>query len=158
MKKEAIAGAVLALLIVLSAWNIYSIDALTDGISDSLRMSQALADIGDFDSAKTELDKGLKLWLNADGYTHIFLRHPEIDSTTDAFYELQELLLDGGGEQFAGLLGGAGCGCGIGAAFGGSRGGRRASGRGGGAAAYDKLRYHLESIRSMEHISIGSVL
>ena len=65
MKKEAIAGAVLALLIVLSSWNIYSIDALTDGIGDSLRMSQALADIGDFDSAKTELDKGLKLWLNA---------------------------------------------------------------------------------------------
>lgn len=126
MKKEAIAGAVLALLIALSAWNIYSIDALTDGISDSLRMSQALADIGDFDSAKTELDKGLRLWLNADGYTHIFLRHPEIDSTTDAFYELQELLLDGGGD---------GC-----------------------AAAYDKLRYHLESIRSMEHISVGSVL
>ena len=104
MKKEVIAGAVLALLIALSAWNIYSIDALTDGIGDSLRMSQALAD----------------------GYTHIFLRHPEIDSTTDAFYELQELLLDGGGD---------GC-----------------------AAAYDKLRYHLESIRSMEHISIGSVL
>ena len=119
MKKEVIAGAVLALLIALSAWNIYSIDALTDGIGDSLRMSQALADIGDF-------DKGLRLWLNADGYTHIFLRHPEIDSTTDAFYELQELLLDGGGD---------GC-----------------------AAAYDKLRYHLESIRSMEHISIGSVL
>ena len=84
------------------------------------------ADIGDFDSAKIELDKGLRHWLNADGYTHIFLRHPEIDSTTDAFYELQELLLDGGGD---------GC-----------------------AAAYDKLRYHLESIRSMEHISIGSVL
>lgn len=126
MKKEVIAGAVLTLLIALSAWNIYSIDALTDNIGDSLRMSQALSDIGDFDSAKIELDKGLRLWLNADGYTHIFLRHPEIDSTTDAFYELQELLLDGGGD---------GC-----------------------AAAYDKLRYHLESIRSMEHISIGSVL
>ena len=76
MKKEVIAGVVLALLIALSAWNIYSIDALTDGIGDSLRMSQALADIGDFDSAKIELDKGLRLWLNADGYTHIFLRHP----------------------------------------------------------------------------------
>ena len=104
MKKEVIAGAVLALLIALSAWNIYSIDALTDSIGDSLRMSQALADIGDFDSAKTELDKGLKLWLNADGYTHIFLRHPEIDSTTDAFYELQELLLDGGGDGCAAAL------------------------------------------------------
>ena len=56
MKKEVIAGAVLALLIALSAWNIYSIDALTDSIGDSLRMSQALADIGDFDSAKIELD------------------------------------------------------------------------------------------------------
>ena len=93
MKKEAIAGAVLALLIALSAWNIYSIDALTDGISNSLRMSQALADIGDFDSAKIELDKGLRLWLNADGYTHIFLRHPEIDSTADAFYDLQQVLM-----------------------------------------------------------------
>ena len=93
MKKEVIAGAVLALLIALSAWNIYSIDALTDSIGDSLRMSQALADIGDFDSAKTELDKGLRLWLNADGYTHIFLRHPEIDSTADAFYDLQQVLM-----------------------------------------------------------------
>ena len=93
MKKEVIAGAVLALLIALSAWNIYSIDALTDGIGDSLRMSQALADIGDCDSAKIELDKGLRLWLNADGYTHIFLRHPEIDSTADAFYDLQQVLM-----------------------------------------------------------------
>ena len=26
--------------------------------------------------------------MDADSYTHIFIRHPEIDSTTDAFYEL----------------------------------------------------------------------
>ena len=56
MKKEVIAGAVLALLIALSAWNIYSIDALTDGIGDSLRMSQALAYFGVFESANIELD------------------------------------------------------------------------------------------------------
>ena len=56
----------------------------------------------------------------------------ERDRAGHASEDHAKLLLDGGGEQFAGLLGGAGCGCGIGAAFGGSRGGRRASGRGGG--------------------------
>ena len=42
-----------------------------------------------------------------------------------------KLLLDGGREQLAGLLGGTGCGCGIGTALDGCRSGRRAGGRGG---------------------------
>ena len=32
------------------------------------------------------------------------------------------------------------------------------SGEGDSSAAYDKLRYHLESIRQMEHPSLGSIL
>ena len=47
-----------------------------------------------------------------------------------------KLLLDGGREQLAGLLGGTGCGCGIGTALGGCRSGRRAGGRGGGGGLH----------------------
>ncbi|MDD6090276.1 MAG: DUF4363 family protein [Clostridiales bacterium] len=126
MKKEIVAGAVLLLLIAGSVWNICSIDTLAGDIMRTLELSEAAADSGDFTAAKSEMDRGLKLWLDADGYTHIFLRHPEIDSTTDAFYELQELLIDGDSEGYS--------------------------------AAYAKLRYHLDSICGMEHISVGSVL
>lgn len=33
-----------------------------------------------------QLDTAIEHWLNLDGYTHIFIRHSEINSTTDAFY------------------------------------------------------------------------
>ena len=121
-KREYIAIAVLILLVALSVWNLKSIDALTGDIGIALSKSQSAAEKLDFKAARGYLDR----WLSADSYTHIFLRHPEIDSTADAFYELQQVLMQ---EDVTAC-----------------------------AAAFDKLRYHLNSIDGMEHLSFGSIL
>lgn len=125
MKRELAAGTLLALLIAGAWWNIRAVDRLTGEIMAGLDTAQAAEARGQPEEAREALDKALKRWLEADRYTHIFIRHAEIDATADAFYELQSQLLSGEGDS---------------------------------SAAYDKLRYHLESIRQMEHPSLGSIL
>ena len=125
MKRELAAGTLLALLIAGAWWNIRAVDRLTGEILAGLDTAQAAEARGQPEEAREALDKALKRWLEADRYTHIFIRHAEIDATADAFYELQSQLLSGEGDS---------------------------------SAAYDKLRYHLESIRQMEHPGLGSIL
>ena len=125
MKRELAAGTLLVLLIAGAWWNIRAVDRLTGEIRAGLDTAQAAEARGQPEEAREALDKALKRWLEADRYTHIFIRHAEIDATADAFYELQSQLLSGEGDS---------------------------------SAAYDKLRYHLESIRQMEHPSLGSIL
>ena len=125
MSRELSAGALLLLLIAGAWWNIHAVDTLTQEIMNELDTSQAAEEQGRHLDAQAALDKALKRWLEADSYTHIFIRHAEIDSTADAFYELQGQLLAGEGDS---------------------------------SAAYDKLRYHLDSIQRMEHPSLGSIL
>ena len=125
MKRELAAGTLLALLIAGAWWNIRAVDRLTGDILAGLDTAQAAEARGQPEEAREALDKALKRWLEADRYTHIFIRHAEIDATADAFYELQSQLRSGEGDS---------------------------------SAAYDKLRYHLESIRRMEHPSLGSIL
>ena len=125
MKRELAAGALLLLLMAGAWWNIRAVDTLTGDILAGLDISQAAEEQGDHLTAQAALDKALNRWLEADSYTHIFIRHGEIDSTADAFYELQAQLLAGEGNS---------------------------------SAAYDKLRYHLDSIQRMEHPSLGSIL
>ena len=125
MKRELAAGTLLALLIAGAWWNIRAVDRLTGDILAGLDTAQAAEARGQPEEAREALDKALKRWLEADRYTHIFIRHAEIDATADAFYELQSQLLSGEGDS---------------------------------SAAYDKRRYHLESIRQMEHPGLGSIL
>ena len=125
MKRELAAGALLLLLMAGAWWNIRAVDALTGDILAGLDTSQAAEEKGDYLAAQAALAKALNRWLEADSYTHIFIRHGEIDSTADAFYELQAQLLAGEGNS---------------------------------SAAFDKLRYQLDSIQRMEHPSLGSIL
>lgn len=125
MNRELAAGALLLLLMAGAWWNIRAVDRLTGELLAGLDASQAADEQGDHLAAQAALDKALNRWLEADSYTHIFIRHAEIDSTADAFYELQAQLLAGEGDS---------------------------------SAAYDKLRYHLDSIQRMEHPSLGSIL
>ena len=125
MKRELAAGALLLLLMAGAWWNIHAVDALTGEIMGDLDSSQAAEEQGRHTDAQAALDNALNRWLEADSYTHIFIRHAEIDATADAFYELQSQLLSGEGDS---------------------------------SAAYDKLRYHLDSIQRMEHPSLGSIL
>ncbi|MGM9586850.1 MAG: DUF4363 family protein [Candidatus Limivicinus sp.] len=125
MKKEIIALLLLVLLFAASLFNIWYFDRLCLDIAGEVKASAVALERGDMEAAQEHLNSALHTWLDADSYTHIFIRHPEIDSTADAFYELGQALEENSES------------C---------------------RAAYDKLLYHLESIRTMEHLRFGSIM
>ena len=125
MKKEIFALSLLALLFAASLFNIRYFDRLCLDIAAEVRASSEALQTEGRAAAQEHLDQALHIWLDADSYTHIFIRHPEIDSTADAFYELGQALEENSES------------C---------------------RAAYDKLLYHLESIRTMEHLRFGSIM
>ena len=125
MKKEIIALLLLVLLFAASLFNIWYFDRLCLDIAGEVNASSDALDRGEPEAAQEHLNSALHTWLDADSYTHIFIRHPEIDSTADAFYELGQALEENSES------------C---------------------RAAYDKLLYHLESIRTMEHLRFGSIM
>lgn len=125
MKKEIIALLLLVLLFAASLFNIWYFDRLCLDIAGEVKASAVALERGDMEAAQEYLNSALHTWLDADSYTHIFIRHPEIDSTADAFYELGQALEENSES------------C---------------------RAAYDKLLYHLESIRTMEHLRFGSIM
>ena len=45
-------------------------------------------DEGDGAAARSSIDAALLLWEEAEGYTHVFLRHSEVDGAADALFEL----------------------------------------------------------------------
>lgn len=100
MKREWITAALLALLFLGSLVNIACLDRLIGSIEADLSLSQALAEAGDFSGAEAALDKAIGHWMQANAYTHIFIRHPEIDSTSDALFELRQLLAEENAEGF----------------------------------------------------------
>lgn len=126
MLRERIAAGLLALLLLLSLVNIACLDRLIGALELEIDRAETLAESGDFAAAETALDAAIAHWRAADAYTHIFIRHPEIDSTSDAFFELRQLLAEENAEGFP--------------------------------SAFEKLRYHLDSIDGMEHIRPGSIL
>ena len=125
MKKEIIALLLLVLLFAASLFNIWYFDRLCLDIAGEVKASAVALERGDMEAAQEHLNSALHTWLDADSYTHIFIRHPEIDSTADAFYELGQALEENSES------------C---------------------RAAYAKLLYHLESIRTMEHLRFGSIM
>lgn len=125
MKRELAAGALLLALIIGSVCNIIYLDRFIEKLDTMLNQAEFAAQNGDWDTARNFSDLATQTWNAADDYTHIFIRHPEIDSTADAFYELSQVLL----EEDDGF-----------------------------EAAFGKLRYHLYSIRGMEHPTFGSIL
>lgn len=125
MKKEFIAGCVILALIIGAVVNVQYLRNLSSELTDHIQQARDASTEEAFDRAERELRKALDTWLDADGYTHIFIRHSEIDSTSDAFYDALSCIAEQDGE--------------------------------GAAAACEKLQYHIDSIVSMEHVTVKSV-
>lgn len=95
MRRECTAMIILTLL-MLGAWlNLRHMDSLTERIEAKLELSQKAAEQGSMDISEKALLDALDMWLGADGYTHIFIRHSEIDAISDSFYDLYDALLSG---------------------------------------------------------------
>ena len=125
MKREICALLLLAALAAVSVWNIRRADALTDEIREHLELSEKALLADDQKYAGEQLEAALRIWLSARAYTQVFLRHPELDATSDVFYETLRDLRAGETRALA--------------------------------AGYERLRYHIDSISDMEHLSLGSI-
>ena len=93
MKKAIAAAVLLALLFGAAAWNIAHIDSLTGSLTASADEALAHCRAEDYDAAEDALRKAIELWYGAENYTHIMIRHAEVDSATDAFYAALEPIL-----------------------------------------------------------------
>lgn len=100
MIREIVAAALLLMLFAGALVNIACLDRLIDDIALDVSSAYTLAETGDFPAAAAELDKAIEHWLAANAYTHIFIRHPEIDACSDAFYECRQLLAEQNAEGF----------------------------------------------------------
>lgn len=85
MKKELLAAFILAALTGLAAWNLNHVKELTDSLSSLMCHSYELAFDGFWAQADALAQQGADIWNSSEGYTHIFIRHSEVDLTTDAF-------------------------------------------------------------------------
>ena len=95
MKKELIAALLLILLFSGTLVNIGINDKMMQRLNAEVKDAYDSAASGDWDTAQQRLDTAISHWLSMDGYTHIFIRHSEIDGTSDAFYELLSAIEEG---------------------------------------------------------------
>lgn len=86
MKKEIVAAVLLLLILAGVSLNIRINERIVSSLINEVDMSYENLKNGNEDKAMQQLDTAIEHWLNLDGYTHIFIRHSEINSTTDAFY------------------------------------------------------------------------
>lgn len=86
MKKEIVAALLLLLIFSGVLVNIRINERIVSSLINEVDMSYENLKNGNKDKAMQQLDTAIEHWLNLDGYTHIFIRHSEINSTTDAFY------------------------------------------------------------------------
>ena len=100
MKKEWCAAGMVLCLIIGSIWNICHLEALAARMTEHIRGAETAAESGQIPLAEQELRLALEIWLDADGYTHVLIRHAEIDATSDAFYEALSALSEGDPKAF----------------------------------------------------------
>ena len=89
MRKELAAAIILALLLTGVMVNIRVASNIILSLKEDVTAAYQSAEKGDFDRAKPQLDAAVEHWMSLDGYTHIFIRHSEINSTTEAFFQLK---------------------------------------------------------------------
>ncbi len=99
MKKEIFAGVLLAVILLLALLNIHQLNRLTTDLVDRIETSEQYAMKGKWEEATKLAEEAADLWDQYDPYTHIVLRHAEIDTATANFYEfLKELYAENTGE------------------------------------------------------------
>lgn len=101
MAKEICAVALLVLILATMLINIWYLDGLVSEILEYVDRSEELSEAQDYSSAAAELETAVSRWREYDGYTHIFIRHSELDNTVEAFYAVLGDLYAGEGDKAA---------------------------------------------------------
>lgn len=86
MKKELFAYLTLLGLLIGSAISILYLNKIVETMTTHVHAAEEACIQGNYALAEDELSSALQLWINIDEYSHIFIRHAEIDTATDAYY------------------------------------------------------------------------
>ena len=89
MKKEIVAFTLLLLILAGNIWNQHRLDELTAGLLSLTESAYTAALARDWTEASLAAEASEKRWLEADRYTHIFIRHTDIDALTEAFCDFR---------------------------------------------------------------------
>lgn len=105
MKKELIAAVLLAVIFAGVMLNIRASEKIVLSLMQEVDSSYAQLQSGDNESAVKTIDRAIEHWLTLDGYTHIFIRHSEINSTTEAFFQFKSDIGSGDADAAEGSYG-----------------------------------------------------
>lgn len=105
MKKELIAAVLLAVIFVGVMLNIRASERIVSSLMSEVDAAYAQLKGGDNESAVKTIDGAIERWLMLDGYTHIFIRHSEINSTTEAFFQFKSDIGSGDADAAEGSYG-----------------------------------------------------
>ncbi len=86
--------AVLLAALALGLWSSAHLDSLTDDMHALVTESQEYALDENSAAAAEALLRAADLWETEEWYTHVFVRHTEVDAVSDAVYELLGSLLN----------------------------------------------------------------
>lgn len=87
MKKEIFSVCLLLIMLTAAFMNIHYLNKLTDEISQLVSESKDAAASGEWEKAVSTAEYAEKLWDEKTGYTHVVLRHSEIDTVSDVLYD-----------------------------------------------------------------------
>lgn len=88
MKRELVAILLLLALLTLSIVNVSYIEHKTDTLSAEIGEAETLYRSGDREGAVSQVKTSLDGWLSWESYSHVMLRHSEIDTISAAYYAL----------------------------------------------------------------------
>lgn len=104
MTREIIAYILLAAIFFGSLINIGYMDRTFSDLEQTAEKAYEYSAIGRDEEAERLLRSACDDWLRLDAYTHIFLKHTEIDAATDAFFELFSDISEGNTDAASGSL------------------------------------------------------
>jgi len=82
--KEISVIALLVLMLAAAFVNVRYLNKLTDDVTAAAERAAALAEAGKWDEAASEAESASKKWESKENYTHMVLRHSEIEECTAA--------------------------------------------------------------------------
>lgn len=105
MKKEIVAAALLAVLFAGVIINIRVSEKLALELTDEINDAYESLLLGETELSRSQTNAAIEHWLELDLYTHIFIRHSEINSTTEAFFQFKTDVFSGDADAAAGSYG-----------------------------------------------------
>lgn len=94
MKKEIFAGALLAAILAAVVINASCIQSVTDSVAQTALTAGENARKGEWQEAEKAAREAIGIWERSGAYTHIVLRHSDIDTAAHDLYALLQEIME----------------------------------------------------------------